>query len=151
MSSLRLTNTQLSDNRILFYGAGEAALGIAALTLMGIKSEKILSDQDAKERIWLVDSKGLIVKDRPKGGITGHKVEWAHDYEPIDNLIDVIRTLRPTILIGAAAQPKAFSKEIIEMMTELNENPVIFALSNPTEKAECTAEEAYTYSNVIYD
>ncbi|XP_055377030.1 NADP-dependent malic enzyme isoform X2 [Condylostylus longicornis] len=145
LASLRLTNTKLKDNLILFQGAGEAALGIANLCVSAMIMEG-LSKEEAKTRVWLVDSKGLIVRDRPKGGLNEHKLHFAHDHEPIDTLVDAVNILKPTILIGAAAIGGAFTKEIIEKMAELNEKPVIFALSNPTIKAECTAEQAYTWS-----
>nr|AXY94679.1 NADP-dependent malic enzyme [Habrobracon hebetor] len=92
----------------------------------------------------MVDSRGLIVKDRPSGGVTEHKVRFARDHEPVDSLAEVVKIAKPTVLIGAAAIGGAFTKEILTAMGEFNERPVIFALSNPTSKAECTAEEAYS-------
>ncbi|XP_066595745.1 NADP-dependent malic enzyme isoform X2 [Prorops nasuta] len=142
IASLRLTGKKLSENTIVFQGAGEASLGIAMLCVMAMEKEGI-SEEDAKKRIWMVDSKGLIVKNRPKGGLTEHKLKFARDDAPIDTLADVVKTAKPSVLIGAAAMGGAFTKEILEEMGKNNEKPVIFALSNPTHKAECTAEEAY--------
>lgn len=119
----------------MFQGAGEAALGIANLCVMAMVQEG-LSREEAKKRVWLVDSKGLIVKDRPKGGISEHKTQFAHEHEPIDTLAEAVDKMKPTILIGAAAIPGAFTPEILAKMAELNAKPVIFALSNPTSKAE---------------
>lgn len=146
-ASLRATNTKFSDNVILFQGAGEAALGIASLCVMAMQKEG-LSKEEASRRVWLVDSKGLIVKNRPKGGITEHKVHFAHEHAPVDTLAEALNILKPTILIGAAAIAGAFTPEILTKMGELNEKPVIFALSNPTSKAECTADDAYKYTKV---
>ncbi|XP_059219946.1 NADP-dependent malic enzyme isoform X1 [Stomoxys calcitrans] len=146
LASLKIKNTQLRENKILFFGAGEAALGIANLCLMALMKEG-LSEAEAKERIWMVDSKGLIVKNRPAGGLTEHKLHFAQDHAPINTLPEAVEALQPSVLIGAAAIGGAFTKEILQRMAEFNEMPIIFALSNPTSKAECTAEEAYKYTN----
>ncbi|XP_023034035.1 NADP-dependent malic enzyme isoform X2 [Drosophila willistoni] len=145
LASLKIKKTNLKDNVLLFLGAGEAALGIANLCTMAMKAEG-LTDEEAKKRIWMVDSRGVIVRDRPKGGITEHKLHFAQTHEPIDTLEEAVRRVRPNVLIGAAAQGGAFTQEILEQMAEINETPIIFALSNPTSKAECTAEEAYTHT-----
>nr|NP_001262509.1 malic enzyme, isoform C [Drosophila melanogaster]ABA19465.1 cytosolic malic enzyme [Drosophila melanogaster]ABA19466.1 cytosolic malic enzyme [Drosophila melanogaster]ABA19467.1 cytosolic malic enzyme [Drosophila melanogaster]ABA19468.1 cytosolic malic enzyme [Drosophila melanogaster]ABA19469.1 cytosolic malic enzyme [Drosophila melanogaster] len=145
LASLKIKKTQLKDNTLLFLGAGEAALGIANLCLMAMKVEG-LTEEEAKARIWMVDSRGVITRDRPKGGLTEHKLHFAQLHEPIDTLAEAVRKVRPNVLIGAAAQGGAFNQEILELMADINETPIIFALSNPTSKAECTAEEAYTYT-----
>ncbi|XP_012215887.1 NADP-dependent malic enzyme isoform X2 [Linepithema humile] len=142
LASLRVTQTKLSENTIVFQGAGEASLGIAALCVMAMQKEGV-SEEEAKSKIWMVDSKGLLVKDRPKGGLTEHKLRFAREDEPIDTLLDVVKTAKPSVIIGAAAVRGAFTTEILKEMARNNETPVIFALSNPTSKAECTAEEAY--------
>lgn len=106
--------------------------------------------EDARSKIWLFDSKGLVVKDRPEGGVTGHKVEYAKPVAPVKVLAEAIKKVKPTVLIGAAAIGGVFTKEIIQGISSYNAHPVIFALSNPTSKAECTAEQAYTYSDVSF-
>ncbi|KAL0275080.1 UNVERIFIED_CONTAM: hypothetical protein PYX00_003056 [Menopon gallinae] len=142
LASLRVTKMRLSDNVIVFQGAGEASLGIAELLTMAMQAEGT-SLADARSKIWMVDSKGLIVKDRPEGGVTGHKVHYAQKQPPIKTLAEVVKTAKPNIIIGAAAVPGAFTTEILQEMAKNNERPIIFALSNPTVKAECTAEQAY--------
>lgn len=143
LASLRATNTRLSDHTMLFQGAGEASLGIAELCVKAMIAEGT-SEADARGKIFLVDSKGLIVKDRPEGGLSGHKEKFAKTMAPIRNLGDVVKCVKPSVLIGAAAIGGAFTTEILTDMGKFNKTPVIFALSNPTSKAECTAEAAYT-------
>ncbi|XP_046814845.1 NADP-dependent malic enzyme isoform X1 [Vespa crabro] len=142
LASLRVTKTKLQENTIVFLGAGEASLGIATLCVMAMQKEGI-SEEEAKSKIWMIDSKGLVVKDRPSGGITEHKLQFAREEKPVEKLLDVIKIAKPTVLIGASAVGGAFDEEILKEMASYNERPVIFALSNPTSKAECTAEQAY--------
>jgi len=146
LASLRATNTKLSDHTFLFQGAGEAAIGIGHLIAMAMVKNEGIPEEEALKKIWMKDSRGLIVKDRPAGGLTEHKMPFAHPHEPMKELGDIVKELKPSVLIGAAAVSGVFTKEIIEDMAAFNKRPVIFALSNPTSKAECTAEQAYDYS-----
>ena len=146
-AALKATKTKLSEHTFLFQGAGEAALGIANLIAMAVEKREGIPYNEALKRIWLKDSRGLVVKDRPSGGISEHKAPFAHEHEPMTELGDIVKTLKPTVLIGAAAVPNVFTAEIIRDMATFNKAPVIFALSNPTSKAECTAEQAYLHSD----
>jgi len=146
LAALKATNTKLSDHIFLFQGAGEAALGIAHLICMAMEKMEGIPYKDAIKKVWLKDSRGLVVKDRPEGGITEHKDPFAHEHAPMADLEDIVAELKPSILIGAAAIPNVFTPQIIKQMSVINKQPIIFALSNPTSKAECTAEEAYVHS-----
>jgi len=146
LAALKATNTVLSDHTFLFQGAGEAALGIASLIGMAVEKMEGIPYEEAIKKMWLKDSRGLIVKDRPEGGISEHKAPFAHEHAPMAELGEIVKELKPTVLIGAAATPNVFTPEIIKDMATFNEQPVIFALSNPTSMAECTAEEAYVHS-----
>jgi malate dehydrogenase (oxaloacetate-decarboxylating)(NADP+) len=102
------------------------------------------SERDARQRNWLVDSHGLVVKAR--ADLAEHKVAYAHEHAPIGDLLTAIRTLKPTAIIGVAATGGAFTREVLETMAQLNVRPIVFALSNPTSKSECSAEEAYRHT-----
>uniref|UniRef100_A0A9J8DAR9 malate dehydrogenase (oxaloacetate-decarboxylating) (NADP(+)) n=1 Tax=Cyprinus carpio carpio TaxID=630221 RepID=A0A9J8DAR9_CYPCA len=136
-----ITKNKLSDHKFVFQGAGEAALGIAHLLIMAMAKEGV-PHAEAVKRIWMVDSKGLIVKGR--SNLNHEKEEFAHDHPHIKTLEEVVETIKPTAIIGVAAIGGAFTEKIIKNMATYNERPIIFALSNPTSKAECTAEQCYT-------
>ncbi|XP_062843976.1 NADP-dependent malic enzyme [Trichomycterus rosablanca] len=141
LAALHITKSRMSDHTILFQGAGEAAMGIAELIVMAMEMEGSPHDQCMK-KIWMVDSKGLIIKGRDH--LTVEKQRFAHQHAETRSLEEAVRALKPTALIGVAAIPGAFSESILKTMAELNERPIVFALSNPTSKAECTAEQCYT-------
>ncbi|MGA3206543.1 MAG: oxaloacetate-decarboxylating malate dehydrogenase [Syntrophales bacterium] len=143
-SALRITKGQLRDQTFLFLGAGEAGIGIGDLIVSALIDEG-LTAEEARKRCWFMDSKGLVVKSRK--ALAEHKLPYAHDYPSCHDLLAAIQSLKPTALIGVSGTGKGFSQAIVEAMAKLNERPIIFALSNPTSKAECTAEEAYTWSN----
>merc|ERR1711997_1108462 len=147
LASLRATNTKLSDHAFLFQGAGEAAIGIGHLIAMAMVKNEGIPQEEGRKKIWLKDSRGLIVEGRPEGGISEHKAPFAHPHETMKELNLIVKELKPSVLIGAAAQGGVFTEEIIKDMSSFNEQPIIFALSNPTSKAECTAEDCYKHSN----
>ena len=139
-SALRITGQRLRDQKILFFGAGEAGIGIADLIVAALHEEG-LSGPEARDRLWFIDSKGLVVKGRDD--LNEHKRRFAHEHEFVSNYLSAIDALRPTAIIGISGQGGAFTPSILSRMAEINERPLIFALSNPTSKSECTAEDAY--------
>ena len=143
-SAMRVKKEKLSDQRILFLGAGSAATGIAHL-IADAMVEEGTPREEALKRIALFDSKGL-VSSRRGDKLAANKVPFAHDFELASSFADAIRLLKPTAIVGVSAQPKAFNEEVVSLMAEYNDKPIVFALSNPTSKAECTAEEAYKFS-----
>lgn len=142
-ASQRITKTAFKDLRIMFLGAGSAATGIADLIKEAF-IEAGLSRDEAAKQLSFVDIDGLLVHGR--ANLMSHNRDYAIN-APEMNFIEAIKTLKPNVLIGASGAKGAFTQEVIETMSEINERPVLFALSNPTSKAECTAVEAYTYSN----
>ncbi len=141
-AAIRISGNTFADLRIMFLGAGSAATGIADLMVLALQ-KKGLSQTDAAQRLWFVDRKGLVVADRDE--LMKHNLPYAHKHKAM-NFPDAIKQLRPHVLIGATGAAGAFTQEVIELMTSINERPIIFALSNPTSKAECTAEQAYAWS-----
>ena len=142
-SSLRITGKKLTDQRILFLGAGEAGVGIGGLIVSAMMDAGVKPDE-ARRKCWFVDSKGLVVKGRTD--LAAHKLPFAHDFKACPDFQSALNELKPTAIIGVSTIAKAFNKEVIEAMCRYNERPIVFALSNPTSKAECTAEEAYSLS-----
>ncbi|MBI3297248.1 MAG: NAD-dependent malic enzyme [Elusimicrobia bacterium] len=142
-SAGRVTGRPLTEERILFHGAGEAAIGIADLVVDAMTSQG-LGREEAKRRCWFVDSKGLVTAGR--AGLQEHKRPYAHPHPPVTHLAEAVKTLRPTALIGVSGQARQFTREIVEEMARAHERPIVFALSNPTANSECTAEEAYGWS-----
>jgi malate dehydrogenase (oxaloacetate-decarboxylating)(NADP+) len=142
-SALRVTRRPLAEQTFLCLGAGEAATGISDL-LVEAMVDGGMAERDARSRCWLVDSKGLVVASR--ADLAAHKKPYAHEHAPVAAFIDAIRLLKPTAIIGVSATPNAFTQEVVAAMAQVNERPIVFALSNPTSRAECTAEQAYAWS-----
>jgi malate dehydrogenase (oxaloacetate-decarboxylating)(NADP+) len=143
MSALRITGGKLADRRFLFVGAGEAGLGAGDLLASALTAEG-LSSEEARERAWFFDSRGLVVKSREDLG--GHKLLYAHDFDYIRDLETAVARLKPAGIIGVSGRPGLFNRQVLEAMAEINERPIVFSLSNPTSKTECTAEEAYRWT-----
>jgi malate dehydrogenase (oxaloacetate-decarboxylating)(NADP+) len=142
LASCRITGCDFADLRVMFLGAGSAATGIADLIQIAFRSVG-LSEQEARQRLWFVDRSGLVVKGR--GNLAPHKLPYAHDV-PTTSLMDALGQIKPQVLIGATGVPGTFTEDVIRRMAEINDRPVIFALSNPTSQAECTAQQAYEWS-----
>lgn len=143
-AAMTTTKTAMKDQRVLFLGAGSAGLGISKL-ITSAMMEDGLSLEEARKRIALFDINGLIEPKRSDLTET-QKLYARAEMAPSKNFVEVIKQFKPTILIGVSTKPGAFTQEVVEAMAALNERPVIFALSNPTHKVECTAEQAYTWS-----
>eukprot|EP00474_Spongospora_subterranea_P008671 CRZ09129.1 hypothetical protein [Spongospora subterranea] len=142
-----LKSKHLHEQTIVFSGAGSAGIGIAQMIAHAMAVSGDIDYETARKNIWAVDSRGLIVADRPKGGLDENKMPFAHQHEPVDNLSDVIDIIKPTVLIGVSSQANSFDSIILNKMANYNERPVIFALSNPTSKSECSAEDAIKFTN----
>jgi malate dehydrogenase (oxaloacetate-decarboxylating)(NADP+) len=143
ISALRVSGGNLVNQKLLFLGAGEAATGIADLTVAAMMTQG-LTQAAARERCWLVDSRGLVVKSR--NDLVEHKRPYAKDHSAVGDFASAVKVLKPTAIIGVAAVGGTFTREILEEMARINARPIVFALSNPTSKAECTAEQAYQWT-----
>jgi malate dehydrogenase (oxaloacetate-decarboxylating)(NADP+) len=144
LSALRVTGVPLVQQTLLFQGAGEAATGIADLAVEAMVADG-LREAEARRRCWLVDSKGLVVRSRTD--LAEHKRPYAHDHTGAANLLDAVKALKPTAIIGVAAVGGAFTEQVVRTMAQQNARPIVFALSNPTSKSECTAAQAYRWSD----
>ncbi|MBI1729012.1 NAD-dependent malic enzyme [Candidatus Acetothermia bacterium] len=143
ITALQITNKNMADQRILFLGAGSAAIGIAKLIVSRLQSNG-LSPTEARRGIAMFNSGGLIELSRKN--LTEEQLLYAQTMKPSQNLVETIQMFKPTILIGVSTLAGAFTQHVIETMSRINERPIIFALSNPTSRSECTAEQAYTWS-----
>ena len=145
LSALRVTKVPLRENKFLFLGAGGASTGIAML-LHRAMVDSGLTSQEAYNAIYLVDKDGLLVQSRTDAAISKYQKPFCKDLPLMPDYKEVIDLVKPTALLGATGAPGLISHEIIQKMSDWNERPVIFALSNPTSCAECTAEEVYKIS-----
>ncbi|KHJ80644.1 malic enzyme, NAD binding domain protein [Oesophagostomum dentatum] len=145
MASTRITKKKFSEQKIVFFGAGSAGIGIAEMCVLQMMEEGI-SEEAARANIFFLNSKGLITKESAKNLSHRHK-HFAKDLPHMKGLLDVIKMVKPNMLLGLSTVHGAFTPEILREMAKINERPVVFALSNPTNKAECTAEEAYRHTN----
>jgi malate dehydrogenase (oxaloacetate-decarboxylating)(NADP+) len=140
---MKITDQKFSDQRLLFLGAGSAGIGIANLIVTSMMGEG-LSKEEAQSKIWLFNTHGLLESNR--SDLKDFQIPYAHENAPIKDFVEAIESIKPTAIIGVSTVGHLFTKEVIEAISQVNERPLIFALSNPTEHAECTAEEAYNWS-----
>ena len=141
--ALRTLKNRMVDQTFLILGAGSAGTGIADLLTKTMMQEGV-PEAVARARCWLFDSKGVVVSSRTE--LADFKKPYAHDHAPVPNFLGAIEAIRPTAIIGVSAIAKAFNQQVIQAMARINERPIIFPYSNPTSRSECTAEEAYTWS-----
>lgn len=143
LAATRISGVPLAEQKILFLGAGSAATGIADLIVPALVEEG-LGEEEARRRLWFCNSRGLLTADSEQ--IAPHNRPYAHE-APALSFLEAIEHLKPTALIGATGRPGTFGERALRKMAELNRRPVVFALSNPTSNAECTAEEAYRWTD----
>lgn len=139
-SASKFTRKPLTEQRYVFFGAGEAGTGIADLLVEEMRQTG-LSEKEARRCCWFIDSQGLVVSSRHD--LEEHKLRYAHHHPSLEDPLSIIEAVQPHAIIGVSGQPGLFNERILRRMGEINERPVIFALSNPTSKSECTAEAAY--------
>jgi len=143
INAAKLKGTKLKDEKYLFLGAGSAGIGLAnllcsALVLQGLSLKK------AQSRVYMFDVNGLLESTRTD--LVDFQKPYAHKHAPTRDFVTAIESIKPTTIIGVSTVGGAFNQKVIEAMSRINERPVVLALSNPTEKAECTPEQAYTWS-----
>ncbi len=143
INAAKIKGTKLSDEKYLFLGAGSAAIGLANLLCSAMVKEG-LTLQQAQSRIYMFDINGLL--DTTREDLFDFQKPYAHKHAPTRDFASAIESIKPTTIIGVSTVGGAFTRKVIEAMSRLNERPVILALSNPTEHAECTPEQAYAWS-----
>jgi malate dehydrogenase (oxaloacetate-decarboxylating)(NADP+) len=142
-AALRLANIELEDLRVLFVGAGSANVGIADIITAALMQTG-MTQQQARDQLWMIDRGGLLVKSRVD--VKPRLLHYCHDHPPAD-LTGAIDAIKPNVIIGATGVPGVFNEAVVRRMVKYNHRPIIFALSNPTANTECTAEQAYTWSD----
>jgi malate dehydrogenase (oxaloacetate-decarboxylating)(NADP+) len=144
INATKLKGTQLKDEKYLFLGAGSAGIGLANLLCSALVDQG-MTLKEAQSRVYMFDVNGLLESTRTD--LVDFQLPYAHQHAPTRDFVAAIESIKPTTIIGVSTIGGAFTKEVVEAMSRINERPVILALSNPTQHAECTAEQAYTWSN----
>jgi malate dehydrogenase (oxaloacetate-decarboxylating)(NADP+) len=143
INAAKLKGTKLKDEKYLFFGAGSAGNGLANLLCSALVAQG-MSLKDAQSRVYMFDVNGLLETTRTD--LVDFQKPYAHQHAPTRDFVTAIESIKPTTIIGTSTVGGAFSQKVVETMTLINERPVILALSNPTERAECTPEQAYKWS-----
>jgi malate dehydrogenase (oxaloacetate-decarboxylating)(NADP+) len=143
INATKLKRTKLKDERYLFLGAGSAGIGLANLLCSALVAQR-MTLKEAQSRVNMFDINGLLEDTRTD--LVDFQKPYAHKHAPTRDFVAAIESIKPTTIIGVSTIGGAFTQKVIESMSRINERPVILALSNPTEKAECTPEQAYTWS-----
>jgi malate dehydrogenase (oxaloacetate-decarboxylating)(NADP+) len=143
INAVKIKGTQLRDEKYLFLGAGSAGIGLANLLCSAMVSEGLTLEQ-ARSKVYMFDIHGLLEATRTD--LVDFQQIYAHKHVTTHDFVAAIESIKPTTIIGVSTIGGAFNQKVIESMSRINERPVILALSNPTEKAECTPEQAYTWS-----
>ncbi|MBP9791967.1 MAG: NAD-dependent malic enzyme [Rickettsiales bacterium] len=146
LNAVKLKKSKIEDESFLFLGAGSAGIGLSNL-LCAHLVKKGLTIEEARSKVHMFDIKGLIESSRTD--LSDFQVPYAHKHAPMgpSQFVDAIKEFKPTTIIGVSTMGGTFTKDVIEAMSSINKRPIILALSNPTQHAECTAEEAYKWSN----
>lgn len=145
LAALPITGGTLADHDFLFFGAGEAGTGIAELIAQEVAKQGKISLDEARKKTWLFDTHGLVTKSR-KEDMMDYKKPFAHEHEPISDLVEAVKKLKPSVIVGTSTIGGTFTKEVLEALCENHKTPIVFALSNPVRKAECTAEDCYKFT-----
>jgi malate dehydrogenase (oxaloacetate-decarboxylating)(NADP+) len=143
INATKLKGTKLKDEKYLFLGAGSAGIGLAGLLCSALVAQG-MTLKDAQSRVYMFDVNGLLESTRKD--LVDFQKPYAHQHAPTRDFVAAIESVKPTTIIGVSTIGGAFTQKVVESMSRINERPVILALSNPTEHAECTAEQAYTWS-----
>jgi malate dehydrogenase (oxaloacetate-decarboxylating)(NADP+) len=140
----RISSAPLTEQMVLFLGAGEAGVGIGDTIVAALQHEG-LSETDARRRCWFFDKRGLVESTR--SDLAPHKQRFAHEHKPTESFAAAVESLHPTAIIGVSGQAGAFDRKLLQAMARINERPIVFALSNPTSRSECTALQAYEWTH----
>jgi malate dehydrogenase (oxaloacetate-decarboxylating)(NADP+) len=143
VNAAKLKGTKLKDEKYLFLGAGSAGIGLANLLCSALVAQG-LTLKEAQSRVYMFDINGLLESTRKD--LVDFQKPYAHPHSPTRDFVAAINGIKPTAIIGVSTIGGAFTQKVVESMARINDRPVILALSNPTEHAECTAEQAYTWS-----